>query len=197
MKKPRPTKADRDIADYLRGLPLGKYVIDVREDTKAVLKPEGGLVINHDGRNITIARSGLTRVTAIIPPAVPPHQVVKAAWFEGDIVSRATVIHWTDDWRCMEEWRHVMGEAAAITCDERERYFEYQQVTAERHSLALATIQLREKITSAIQAVADVDCVHWRVLPEFQQFDKMNTGETAWKGYARFAVIPKLEGESK
>jgi len=66
VKKPRPTAHDRDMAAVLLNLPVGKHLVDVIEETGgALLKPEGGCIIRHDGKVITVVpkgQSGFVRV---------------------------------------------------------------------------------------------------------------------------------------
>lgn len=58
-KKRKPTARDRDTAMLLLDLPVGKHLVDVREDNGgAILKPEGGTIIRHHGNIITIVPRG-------------------------------------------------------------------------------------------------------------------------------------------
>jgi len=41
----RPTAQDRDIADYVRRLPVGRHLVEVTNEGVAKLKVEGGLHI--------------------------------------------------------------------------------------------------------------------------------------------------------
>jgi hypothetical protein len=59
VKKHKPTARHRDIAEFILNLPIGKHLIDVREDWKAALKPEGGMMLNHDDKTITVVPDGL------------------------------------------------------------------------------------------------------------------------------------------
>ena len=55
--KRRPAATDRDIADYIMRLPIGMeaMVTVQRDDHKAYLKPEGGLIIQQGGKRVIIA----------------------------------------------------------------------------------------------------------------------------------------------
>ena len=54
MRK-RPTAGDREIADYLRSLPIGQHsiIVEAANDLPH-LKPEGGLVFSHEGHRCII-----------------------------------------------------------------------------------------------------------------------------------------------
>lgn len=62
MKKRRPTAADRELAEYVRDLPFGKHIVDVSPQGRVLLEPEGGMIIHHDDKVITFARSGFVKV---------------------------------------------------------------------------------------------------------------------------------------
>lgn len=67
MKKRKPTAADRDLADYVCNLPVGKHLVIVEEEKgQVVLKPEGGRIMFFDPNRITIVPNGMrpVRVTA-------------------------------------------------------------------------------------------------------------------------------------
>jgi hypothetical protein len=61
MGKRKPNAADRELADYVRGLPVGKHLIVVDEEKgQPILKPEGGRVLL-DLNRVTIVPHGGTR----------------------------------------------------------------------------------------------------------------------------------------
>ena len=49
----RPTAADRQIAEFVRNLPLGVHQITVQPDHFAPLKSEGAMILRH-GSNLII-----------------------------------------------------------------------------------------------------------------------------------------------
>ncbi len=57
MGKRKPNAADRDLADYVRNLPVGKHMIEVEvERAQACLKSEGGLIMMSGDNRISIPR---------------------------------------------------------------------------------------------------------------------------------------------
>lgn len=68
-RKRKPNASDRDIADYVRALPVGKHIIEVQlERGQAVLKSEGGLITASGDNRISIHRHAGERPVRVSIP---------------------------------------------------------------------------------------------------------------------------------
>jgi len=101
----------------------------------------------------------------------------------------------------MAQFKHVRAEPTALVYADPllpdGRIFEHVQVSTKGDNEQVVRLDLLHKVMAVAkpggEAVVEGTTIHWRVLPEFELFDEINTDDKVWRGYCRFAVVPPLE----